>query len=445
MQPSYGQPGPAGNIVGQLSDAIMVIGAAFAIAIGILLLIAIVRRLLYIARPNEALIFSGKAHTTEDGQKLGFRVVTSGRRAFRIPVLERVDRMDMTLIPIDVVVQNAYSSGNIPLKIHAIANVKIHSDTRYIHNAVERFLGRQRNEIQLVAQQTLEGALREVLAQLTPEQVNEDRLTFAAQLSAAAEDDLNKLGLGLDTLKIQNVADDTGYLDSLGRPRIAGALRDAENAESKALQEITQAQAGLSQRAEVAKANAETQILQKRNELRRVKAELEGNAQAVEREAEAAAKTARAEAERDLQAMRSDLEQRRLQAEVVIPAEVRRAAKQILAKGDAAPVIENGAAQIEVLRLLSEAWVTMGAEAKELYVIQHLDEIVGTGVQNMAGLQVDEVNVLDQGDGSGLATYAAAYPQMVAEVLRALKATTGVDVPAILMSASGTGNGGRAS
>ncbi len=442
-----GQPvetGPGQNIAGDLSDAIFVVAGAVAIGIALLLLLAMLRKLIYIARPNEALIFSGKTHTAEDGQTVGFRVLTAGRRSFRIPVLERVDRMDMTLIPIDVVVQNAYSSGNIPLKIHAIANIKIHSDPRFVQNAVERFLGRQRNEIQLVAQQTLEGALREVLAQLTPEQVNEDRLTFAQQLSDAAEDDLDKLGLQLDTLKIQNVADDTGYLDSLGRPRIAGALRDAENAESKALQETTQAQAIASQRAEVAKAGAETQVLQKRNELRRVKAELEGAAQSVEREAEAAAKTARAEAERDLQSMRAELEQRRLQADVVIPAEIRRQAKQILAKGEAAPIAESGAAEVEVLRLLSEAWVTMGADAKELYVIQHLDEIVGTVVDNMKGLAVGEVSVLDQGDGSGLAAYAAAYPQMVAEVMRALKATTGVDVPAILSAGAG-GNGGRAS
>jgi flotillin len=156
-----------------------VVGAALGMAFALLILIAIVKRLLYIARPNEALVFSGKRHTTSDGQMLGYRIVTGGRRALRIPILERVDRIDMRLIPTDVVVQNAYSKGNIPLQIHAIANVKIHSDSRHIGNAIERFLGRSVREVQLVAQQTLEGALREVLAQLTPEEVNEDRLTFA--------------------------------------------------------------------------------------------------------------------------------------------------------------------------------------------------------------------------------------------------------------------------
>ncbi len=415
-----------------LDPAWHVVIAALAVAIGILVLVGLIRQFLYIAKPNEALIFIGKAARAEDGTSLGNHVVTGGRRAFRIPILQRVARMDLRLIPIDVVVQNAYSSGNIPLQIHAIANVKINSNIRYIRNAVERFLGQTSQQIQMAAQQTLEGARREVLAHLTPEEVNEDRLKFAESLRHAAEEDLNKMGLVLDTLKILHVADETGYLDSLGRPRIAGALRDAENAENQAMQETTQARALAGQRAEMAKATAETAILQKRNELRRVMAELEGAAQSIELEAEAASKTARSEAERELQTIRADLEQKRLQADVVIPAEVERQARAIIAKGEAAPVVETGAANIEVLRLMSEVWVKMGTSAKELYVLQNLDEIVGTVVTQMQGITIDQVNVLDNGDGRGLASYAASYPQMVAHVLRTLRETTGVDVPAII-------------
>ncbi len=436
--PQYGTPevpqsaGGLASFIGAEQTLWLVVAVAVGVAVGILFLVWVVRQFLYIARPNEALIFSGKSYEAPDGTKLGYRIVTQGRRAFRIPVLERVDSMDMRLVPIDVVVQNAYSMGNIPLQIHAIANVKINGDERLLPNAIERFLGRSTGEIQVVAQQTLEGALREVLARMTPEEVNEDRLKFAENLAHAAEADFDKLGLQLDTLKIQNVADETGYLDSLGRPRIAGALRDAENSENQAMQETAQAQATSQRRAEVAKEIGETAVAQKRNEVRRIMAELDGNATAVEREAEAAAKTARAEAEKDLQAIRNELEQRRLMADVIIPAEIDRQARTILAKGEAAPTLENGAAQVEVLRAMSDAWITMGDKAKELYVIQHLDEIVGTVVSQMSGLNVGEVNVIDQGDGRGLASYAASYPQMVAAVLHALRDTTGVDVTAIL-------------
>lgn len=423
----------------------MAVGLAIAIAIGTLLLIQIVKQFLYIAQPNEALVFSGKRYKMEDGTELGYRIVKGGHRAFRIPILEKVDRLDMTIIPIDIVVENAYSRGNIPLQIHAIANVKVHSDPRWIRNAVERFLGRSIREIQIVAQQTLEGALREVLAQLTPEEVNEDRLKFAEKLIHAAEDDLQKLGLGLDTLKIQSVSDQTGYLDSIGRPVIAAALRDAENAESQAAQETQQAQAEATRRAEVARATAQMAIQQKQNQLRTLRANLEGEAQAVEREAEAAAKTARAMAERTLQELRASLEQRRLHAEVVIPAEFQRQAQEILAKGAAAPTAENGAAAAEILALMSDAWQTMGPQARELYVIQHLEDIVGTVVRSLENVSVDEVNVLDQGDGTALASYAATYPKMVAAVMSTLRETTGVDVPAILSGGSngaGAVNGG---
>lgn len=441
MQTGYGTyPDPsAAQAAGGTGDPhillVVVLGAAL-VAFGMLLLFMLVRAFWLIARPHEALVLSGKAHTAEDGAKLGYRVVQQGRSAFRIPVLERVDRMDMRLLPIDIVVQNAYSTGNIPLQIHAIANVKIHSNPVIIRNAIERFLGRNIREIESVAKQTLEGAVREVVATLTPEQVNEDRLLFAQKLIDTADDDLKKLGLQLDTLKIQHVADATGYLDSLGRPQIAAALRDAENAENVANQEITQSQSAATQLAEMAKTEAEKMLLTKRNELRRILAELEGNAQAIEREAEVAAKTARAHAEQQLQSIRAELEARRLQADVVIPAEAQRAAVAIMAVAEAAPTAENGAAAVEVLRMMTEAWKNMGPQARELYVIQHIEQIVGPVVEPLRKVQVDEINVLDQGDGNGLASYVASYPHMVSSVLKALAETTGVDVPAILAGES---------
>lgn len=437
-------PNPPPGLLLGLSPQV-VIGAGAGVAITLLLTILVIKNFLYLCRPNEILIFTGRKRVY-DGVDQGPLVITGlgrsdqapqfaggGRgRAWRIPIIERVDRMSVNTISTDIAVQNAYSKGNIPLQIHAVANVKIHENPELVRNAIERFLGRAEQEVRLVAQQTLEGALREVLAQMTPEEVNEDRLQFAEHLMKAARDDLDKLGLQLDTLKIQSVSDQTGYLDSLGRPKIAGALRDAENAENQAKQETTQAQAEAHRRAETAKAEAETSILRQRNELQRVNAELDGTARAVEEEATAAAQTARAEAERELQQVRKEVENLRLQAEVVIPSEIERMAEAIRAKGDAAPTVENGRAVVEVLEATAAAWNSMGDQAREIYVIQHLDEIVETVVSKMKGISVEEVSVLDPGDGSGLSSYAAAFPQTVAAILQALSTTTGIDVPAIL-------------
>lgn len=428
--------------------------AAGALAVVLLFSLMLIRNFLHICKPNEVLIFTG-AKRMKDGVDLGPMVIlphgradqsetdTGGGRGrkWRLPIIERVDRMDMRNLSIDIVVDNAYSAGNIPLRIHAIANVKIHSDPAKIRNAIERFLGREMREIYVVAQQTLEGAVREVVADMTPEQVNEDRLTFAEKLIESSIKDFDKLGLELDTLKIQNVADSTNYLDSLGRPQIARVLRDAENAENQAMQEITQAQATAKRRSEVAKAQAETAILQKRNGLAKVRAELDGEAESVEREAVAAANTARAQAEQELQRIRTKLEQRRLQADVIIPAEARREAEAIRAKGNAAPTMENGRALVEVLEATTSAWTAMGENAKEIYVIQHLEELISTVVDHMDNIKVGQVHVLDRGDGSALAAYAASYPQTVAAVLRALRETVGIDIPAVLAGEPSGGGG----
>ena len=142
-------------------------------------------------------------------------------------------------------------------------------------------------------------------------------------------------------------------------------------------------------------------------------------------------------AERSLQEVRASLEEKRLEADVVIPAEMQRQARAILAVGEAAPTAQNGAAAVEVLDMMGEAWRSMGPKAKEIYVIQHLEQIVGTVVDQLRDVDVEEVTVLDQGDGSGLASYAATYPQMVAAVMKSLAESTGVDVPGILNGREG--------
>src|SRR5690606_39546507 len=90
------------------------------------------------------------------------------------------------------------------------------------------------------------------------------------------------------------------------------------------------------------------------------------------------------------------------------------------------------------------AWNAMGDNAKEIYVIQHLEEIIGTVIEHMDDIEIGEVSVLDRGDGSALAAYAAAYPQTVAAVLRALRETIGIDIPAVL-AGDGNGSGGPGS
>lgn len=409
-------------------------------AIGVLVLLGLMRRFLLICRPNEILIVSGRKHATEDGNKIGYRVIAGGR-AWRIPILEAVSRMDIRSIAVEVQVQGAYTRVGIPLKVRAIAMVKIVSYNdrpERTRNAIERFLGRGAAEIQQVAKQTLEGNLRGVLATLTPEEVNEDRLAFAKSLSNDVEQDLSKLGLHLDVLKIQHVADDANYLDSIGRGKIAAVVRDAEIAESNARNEAAKVVADAEMRAKVAEAEAEQAIALKRNEVRRLAADLEAQAKSLEERADAAGLAARATAEQALQTVRRKLEEARLEADVVVPAELQREAALLGAAGAAASVAENGRAAAEALEAVAQAWRQAGPHAQEMIVLHKLEEITRTVVAAVRRIDLGPVHLIDDGSGTALPRFAAAYPEAVAEVMRALRATTGLDVTRFLTGGTPT-------
>jgi flotillin len=400
-------------------------------AVGVVLLfgfiVLVVSQLLVICRPNEILVISGRRHKLPDGSVVGYKVLHGGR-GFRVPMLEEVNRMDMRLIPVSVEVQNSYSKGGIPLTVHAIANVKITSDEHLIRNSIERSLTMSSGQIGAVAQQTLEGVLREVVAELTPEEVNEDRLKFAETLMKHAKDDFDKLGLELDVLKVQSVSDDQNYLKNLGRPRIARMIRDALNAENAASQAIAQAQAAARQRTETAQKQAEAQVLTKGNQLRAELAKLEAEAKAVENEAAVAAETARAEAEQELQGLRAELEKLRLECDVFLPAEAQRLASEADARGRAAPIAESGKATAEALRLVAQEWQAAGRDGRDLYVLQHLREFVEAAVARVTRAKVGELAVVDGGDGASFTGAVASFPAAVAEVLQQTGRALGIDM-----------------
>ncbi|MFW6054224.1 MAG: flotillin family protein, partial [Persicimonas sp.] len=318
-----------------MSPFILVVALGLAVVVGLMLLFAAAKSFLIVGRPNEVVIFSGHKYQAADGTTRRWLPMFGGRR-FRIPVIEKVDRLDLTLMSVNINISGAYSKGGIPLNVHAIANVKVSSDERLVGNAIERFLGRGKQEVLRVAQETLEGHVRGVLATMTPEEVNENRLKFAEALHAEATPDFEKLGLHLDILKIQNVSDERDYLDSIGRKRIDEIIKVAEVAESDSMKVAEESEAGAQGEGEVARRKAQAQIQKAQNELRELKADLEKEAKSEEERAEARALAARAEAEQELQQVRTELEKLRLQADVVIPAEAEKVSRELVAAGEAA-------------------------------------------------------------------------------------------------------------
>ncbi len=422
------------------TDLLMVVLAGPLILLAVTVGITILRTLLHVCQPNEVLIFSGRKRTSADGREVGFRVVHGGR-AFRWPIIERVDAMDMTLISVPMGITGAYSEGGIPLTVSAIANVKVSSDPLLIGNAIERLLGKDRGEIGRVSKETLEGHLRGVLATMTPEEVNEDRLKFAERLLEEAGPDLAKLGLQLDTLKIQQVNDDRSYLDSIGRKRIAEILRDAEVAESDAVRSAEESEAAASARGDVARTQAHANVQKKQNELRQLVAELEAEARSEEERAEQAAAAARAEAEKELQQIRAELEQLRLTADVTVPAEIERRVSELLAEGEAASISAKGEAVAGALSVIHEAWKQSGKHAMDMVVVQHLDDIFAKVTAAASQVHAKEVSLLDSGDGSTVAGYVGSYPATVATLLERLSDTFGVDVRGVLRGDAPTQDG----
>jgi flotillin len=417
-----------------VASLVAVLGGAVGVVILLALAVVLLRRILFICKPNEVLVFSGRKHRLTDGTVSGYKILHGGR-GFRVPFLETVNRMDMRLFPVEVTVTNAYSKGGIPLSVHAIANVKISSSDVGVRNAAERFLNTSPQMIAVTAQQTLEGVLREVVAQLTPEEVNEDRLKFAETLVENARDDLDKLGLELDVLKVQHVADDQQYLANLGRGRIATMLRDAANAENAANQAVAEAQANARQVAETASKRAQTIVLQSQNGLRAELAKLEAEAKQIENEATIAAETERAIAEQELQSLRGELEKLRLRCDVVLPAEAQRRANELRARGEASPTLENGRAAAEALRLVAHEWAAAGPAGRDIYVISQLKTLVLAASERVGTAEIADLQVVDGEGGDALGATLAAHPAAVSRVLAETCRALGVDPRALLGAA----------
>ncbi|MCW5937312.1 MAG: hypothetical protein KIT11_08405 [Fimbriimonadaceae bacterium] len=411
-------------------SGLVVLGLALAVLI-------VTRTFRRICGPNEALIVSGfMSGSRMDGRRRGYRPIIGGY-CWAIPALTKIDRLSLTLMEVPISVRNAYSRGGIPMNIDAIANVKISSDERVFSNAVERFVGRDPGEIRRVAKETLEGHLRGVVATLTPEQVNEDRLVFAEALARETEEDLAKLGLHLDTLKILHVGDEVAYLDATGRKAIANVVREATIAESDSKRNAEQAEAEAIGRAKVVAAECQAKAARLKNELRTIQADLKSRVDSEEERTTAAAREARAKAEQKLQEVRSQLETLRLQADQVLPSEAARQAEEFKARGRAALIRERGRAVSEALDLLHEAWSKAGPSAKQIAVIEDLEKLIQAAVDGVKRIEVQSLNVIDSGDGRTLPNYIAAYPEMLGSVFEAIEKTTGIDIPATVRGKEG--------
>src|SRR5688500_14853588 len=211
--------------------------------------------------PNTVAVLSGRKRKLPDGRTVGYRMVRGGA-ALRFPLLEKVEYLHLNVMTIPLEIKRAYTLKGVPVSVKAVANVKIRGDETSLQASAERFLGMTHIEVQKVIFQTLEGHLRSILGTLTVEEVNSDRQSFAQKLTSEAAVDLEKMGIGVDVLTIQEISDDEDYLNALGKRRTAEVKRDATIGEAEAHRDAKIKSSEAMQQGEKAKFQAEADIAQ---------------------------------------------------------------------------------------------------------------------------------------------------------------------------------------
>ncbi|HEU5125446.1 MAG TPA: SPFH domain-containing protein [Verrucomicrobiae bacterium] len=187
--------------------------------------------------PNQVLVISGRRHRIMDPdgsmREVGFRIVKGGG-VFVWPVYEKVDVLSLELLTIDVQTPEVYTSKGVPVKVDGVAQIKVKGDDISIATASEQFLSKSTDEIKNVAMQTLEGHLRAILGTMTVEEIYQNRDAFASKVQEVAAGDMANMGLGIVSFTIRDIRDAQGYLEALGKPRIAQVKRDAQIAQAEA-------------------------------------------------------------------------------------------------------------------------------------------------------------------------------------------------------------------
>ena len=350
------------------------------------------------------------------------------------PIIQDSAFLDLTPIPIEIRLQGALSQQNIRVNTPATFTVGISTEPGVMQNAAERLLGLDLTEIENLARDIIFGQMRVVIATMPIEEINADREKLISNISESLEIELRKVGLRLINVNIQDITDESGYIDALGREAAARAINEAKIkvAEQERDGDIGSAQAQREQRIQVSQANAtategeneaEVQIARSNSERRQKEAEAERAAAAAERVTSAKAEQESFAAETEAERARAERDKAAQHADVVVPAEVERERIRTLANAEAEQIRLVKAGEADGQRLLMEAEALgilalltrraeglgtlvdrMGGDAQHatlMLVAEQLPNLVSEQVKAIPNLKIDQVTVWDSGNGNG--------------------------------------------
>ncbi len=243
----------------EVSVVMVIAGLALAF---ILAVYAVARRYKKVG-PNMVMIISGRKYRIKnpDGTvyEVGFRIRRGGG-AFILPLIEKVDLLSLEIITLDITTPEVYTKPGVPIIVDGVAQVKVGGDEQSIRTAAEQFLGKSPEQIKEIALQTVEGHLRAIVGTMTVEDIYQNRDAFAAKVQEVAAGDMANMGLGIVSFTIRDIRDKQGYLDALGKPRIAQVKRDAQIAQAEADRDAMIKSAQAQQAGQEAKFIADTKI-----------------------------------------------------------------------------------------------------------------------------------------------------------------------------------------
>lgn len=296
------------------------------------------------APPDTALIISGLRKKPK---------ILIGKAGFKVPFFERVDRLSLKLIPLDIKTGDAVPTADcINIYVDSAVNVKVSPDSESINIAAQNFLNKTIDDIGKIVGEVLEGNIREIICTMRLRELIGDRKTFVEKVSENVIPDLKRMGIELVSFNVQRFSDANHVIDDLGIDNISQIKKDAAIAKANADKEVEIARARASKEANDAKVQSETEIAIKQNELEIKKSELKKGADIKQAEADAAykiqeeeqrrtveittanANLARQEKELELKEREVYIQEKTLEASIMKEAEAKKYAVQQAAEAD---------------------------------------------------------------------------------------------------------------
>jgi len=441
----------------------------------IILIIAII--LLVVAKqyrkvgPNEVLIIAGgrkKTITGPDGSKVkvGYRYRLGGG-TFVIPLVETVYRLPMEVITLNIKTPEVLTNSGVPIMAEATAQVKIDSSDSSIRLAAEQFLGLGKEGIRDVSINVLEGHMREVIGTMTVEQIYRGRQEFSARVNEAIKPDFSRMGLAMLSCALKDISDTQGYLESLSKPQVAAAKRDALIAQAETEKESIIKSSQARKEGEVARLAAEALIAkaQWENEAKKSESQVAVNqkkaqadfsyeleryrlSQQIKKE-EAKMKAIEKEEAIKIEELEISRREKELDASVVKPADARKYQIKAEAEAEEFRIQAEARGKAEALRLEGEAEAEImkkkglaeaesmlkKAQAWEKYNQAAILEMYLKALPDLARAvseplsKVDKIVVISGGDKSlGTTKITAQVAEILAQMPDVVKSLTGVDL-----------------